>query len=581
MTAAERWGPTGLVFAVTLLTFLPVINNGWLQTDDLQMVWANPGVLQGLSLKSIHWAFTTSHFGMWHPLTWVGHQLDVTLWGKQPAGHHFDSALTHALCATVFFSFLRRATGLTARSLLASLLFALHPLRVESVAWIAERKDVLCTLFCVVSLWLYAWYRARPSAGRWVALTGAIAAAMLSKPMAVTLPFVLLLCDVWPLGPAGRWRTRVLEKLPWLGLVALTSAFTVAYQERSNSLGNFPWSDRLLHVPLSCGLELWHTVYPAHLSYLYPRVNVEPGPLLASIAGLAALLVSAWWMRARWPSWAVGVAWFLGVIFPTSGLLQSGSGLTANRFTYFAHAGLFAGLVFALPQLPADRRRTLYIGLAVALLTACVAKDLAEIATWHDSEAVFQKALERDPDNTRALSALGTLYLQQGREAEGVALYRRVLTLAPGDGFTRANYALSLLARGESAAALVEATRARADFPGNDRVEQTYARALMANHRDGEAMPLLRQLLARAPFDLMVGFDLGLALADLGRTDEAIAAFDSELLRFPDSVELRVSVTAAAQGLGRTGDARRYLAQGLRLAPEDPRLKALQAQLNP
>jgi len=402
-----------LVFVFTALAFWPAYDADYVFVDDGSMIINNPMVYGGLTWESVKWAFSTGHWGMWMPLTWVSHQLDITLFGLYPEGPHAEGVLIHSASAALAYLFLKRATGDTWRSLLAVLLFATHPMRAESVVWVSERKDVLCLFFSVAALERYAAYRQAPSPLRWAVVTALYGCALMSKAQAITLPFVMLLLDHWPLGPTQKqaWVKRVLEKAPWVAMALASSVFTLRFQTEYGAVSHAGNADRVQRVLGAYGLTLWHTVWPRWLSYFYPRVTPPAWSTALSAAVLAAVIVAAVKLRNTRPSFSVGVAWFLGVMLPTTGVIQAGGQLTADRYSYLPHLGLFMGLVFLLPKVPERHRRTALLG-AAALVFACVSALWGQAVSWNDSGRLYKQALERDPDSSRALTYMGMLELQ-------------------------------------------------------------------------------------------------------------------------------------------------------------------------
>ncbi len=572
-----------LPFLLTTLVFLPALGADFVGVDDPNLVWGNPGVTGGLSLAGLKWAFTGRGFPSWHPLTWLSHQADVSLFGLSPMGHHATSVLLHALTTALAFVFFRAATGRPGRSLLVALLFGLHPLRAESVVWVSERKDVLCALFCVAAMLCHLRYRRAPGVGRWLATTACVALALMSKPMAVTLPFVLLLLDLWPLGPtagARVWRARVLEKLPWVALALAASALTVAYQRSSGALASTPLAQRLPRVAAAYGLSLWHTVWPLHLSYFYPRVEVPAWAVALSLAAVGALVAGAWLLRARAPAFTVGALWFLGVALPTTGVMQVGGQLTADRYTYLPHLGLFAAVVFALPVVPERWLRTAALA-STALVVACASLLWGQIAVWSSSDDLYPHALERDPGNARALQYLGMLRLQQQRLPEGVALLEAAARAAPDDGFVLSNLARAYADTGDAERSLATAARA-VKLPCEQSqlglVLQVYGKALARAGRPAEAEPVLRRAVELKPA-IPVEVDLARVLVAQQRDDEALALFEAGAQRFPGDGRFPLEEAELCVKLGRLDQARALAGRAAKLGADARRLEALRERL--
>ena len=366
--AAPRVSRAGLaaLAVATLVAFAPVLAGGFLTLDDPGYVTANPRVLQGLSWEGLAWAATTGQAANWHPLAWLSHQLDVELYGLDPRGHHLTSLLLHAANALVAAWALARLTGSPRRSLAAAALFALHPLRVESVAWIAERKDLLSALFFLLALGLYAGWARRGGAARYLAVVVAGAAAMAAKPIAVTLPCLLLLLDLWPL---DRFRAapgrRLAEKLPLAACAAGAAWATLAVQSAAGAVaggGELPLTARLAQAARAPFEYLARTLWPFDLSALYPHPDLPGGhpgsrlgTLLAALALVAVVGAALWTLlarpRSRAAAPAAGALWFLGLLVPISGLVQVGEQATADRYTYLPHLGLFVACIWVAADL--------------------------------------------------------------------------------------------------------------------------------------------------------------------------------------------------------------------------------------
>ncbi|MFT3841078.1 MAG: glycosyltransferase family 39 protein [Myxococcaceae bacterium] len=469
-----------ITFAVCALVFWPVTNGGFLDVDDGALVLRNPHVNTGLSWENVKWAFTSSYFASYHPLTWLSHQVDVSIFGLHPPGHHLSSLLLFALSAALLCAFWQRAGGDPVSGAVATLLWALHPLRVEPVAWVAARKDVLSGLFVAVALLLYLHYSRQRTLGRWLLVTVAVAAAMLSKVTAVVLPALLFLADVWPLKTMEGLRARLIEKAPWV-LISVWCAYrTYQAHLEAEALPPLAVGERISNVLSSYGLSLLHTVYPSQLSYLYPRGAPSGLAVAAAAVALIALLAAAFVLRRRQPSISFGILWFLVALLPSAGWVPFGGALTADRFSHVAAMGLAGGLVFALPSGVSRRTSGLLVAGMAAVLLAMVASDLFEETTWRDSKSIFDQALERDPDNAMALHSLALLQTQTGELDDGLLTFQKLLTLTPNDGFVLSNYARALLRKGDLPGALDAATRGYQRRPNDPLVRDALIQTLIA-----------------------------------------------------------------------------------------------------
>ena len=400
---------------VTVMAYSGVRNNDFVNFDDHGYVLENSHVQQGLTSQSLAWAFTTYDQSNWHPLTWVSHMVDWSLYGSNPLGHHLTNVCLHAANAVLLFLLLFYMTGFLGRSAMVAFLFALHPAHVESVAWLSERKDVLCAFFYFAALLAYAWYVRKPSVQRFACIVCLFACALLSKPMAMSLPFALLLLDYWPLHritlsaeTREQWLPSLwklcFEKWPLFILAAISCYITIAAQRTGAAMA--PLKD----------ISLWNRFGNAAISYChYVRIMVWPDPLrafyyheiktinnLAAVLSLIALVlvtVVCWRSRNRKPYCLAGWLFFLGTLVPVIGLVQVGEQAMAERYTYLPFVGLFIALVWlagdAVVKFPQIKVATLL--LAGAIIAACAVKTDAQVKVWKNTESLFSHVVEVDP----------------------------------------------------------------------------------------------------------------------------------------------------------------------------------------
>jgi protein O-mannosyl-transferase len=419
----------------TLLVYQRSLHNGFVNYDDPGFVTENSVVRQGLSWHTIVWAFKTTSQDYWHPLTWISHMADVQFFGMNPTGHHLTSLFFHIVNVVLFFLLLRVATGYVARSAVTAGLFAILPLNVESVAWVAERKTVLCTTFLLLALFAYGWYAKKPAIGRYFAVLSLFALGLMAKPMLVTLPFALLLVDFWPLkrmnvpwqatsATAGAgvaiWKL-VAEKIPLFLLAGASAALTFLGARQLNgvvSLDYFPLSWRVKNVTWAYLCYVTKAIWPSHLAAYYPFAGEYLGTL--RVIGTAALLLLitalAWHFREkRYP--LVGWLWYLGMMVPVIGIIQSGHQAMADRYAYFSIWGLLICAVWliadAAPRigLPATALGT--IGVAALIAYSCLT--FVQIGYWHDSYSLFSHALQVTSRNAVAENNLGAALVDMGK----------------------------------------------------------------------------------------------------------------------------------------------------------------------
>jgi protein O-mannosyl-transferase len=411
--------------AATIALYSPAIGNPFVHWDDDVYVTANSHIQRGLAWDTIRYAFTSSEVGHWHPLTWFSHALDCQLFALNPAGHHFDSVLIHTLNVVLLFLLLTWATKRTGPSLLVAALFAVHPLNVESVAWVAERKNVLSTLFFLLSLAAYGWYARRPDWRRYLLVAVLFAAGLMGKPMVITLPFVLLLLDYWPLhrvsgtapaatsAPQVAFSRLMLEKIPLLLISVLSAVVTLMAQRHGQAVGGlhkFPLGQRIEAAIVSYGLYLWKMFWPARLAALYPHpANWLPlwqatlcALILAAVTALAVIFRRKGYLLVGW-------LWFLGTLIPVIGLVQVvGEGYVADRYTYVPAIGIFVMTVWGLDDLAAARNAgTLWRVLpAMCALTALGFVTHRQIGYWDSDYDLWSHALAVTEMNPFAQNSL-------------------------------------------------------------------------------------------------------------------------------------------------------------------------------
>jgi tetratricopeptide (TPR) repeat protein len=442
--------PCLILIAVVLVPYNRVIHNNFIRYDDDTYITDNAYVKAGLTWKTVKWAFTTYDVSNWHPLTWISHALDVQLFSLNPAGHHYVSVLLHAINAVLLFFLLQNATGFRWRSLMVAALFALHPVNVESVAWAAERKNVLSMMFFLLALYAYNGYSRRPGVARYMAVVSAFALALMCKPQVITFPFLLLLWDYWPLSrfgvdaagrcgrSAGIWRL-VIEKLPLLVMSAASAWVTVQAQRGGGavkSLSEYSPLLRLETAVIAYVDYLGKAIWPARLAGLYPHA-IKPYPAWQVGSALLLLVtITACVVRAREQRYlAVGWFWFLGSLVPMLGLVQVGFQSMADRYAYIPFLGLFVMVVWlAADAAKARHESARWLAIpAVSCLLLLGVLTYRQIGYWHDTQSLWLHALESTRDNYLAEDNLGELLFSQGKTEEAAEHFRAALAIRPDD----------------------------------------------------------------------------------------------------------------------------------------------------
>jgi tetratricopeptide (TPR) repeat protein len=525
--------------AMTSAVFHHALQNGFVDYDD--NVTGNPHVETGLSVENVRWAFTTFQAANWHPLTWLSWQLDAQLYGPRPWGFHLTNVLLHAANTVLLFAALLRMTGAAWPSAWVAAFFGVHPLHVESVAWVAERKDTLSTLFWMVALVAYARYAERPTPRRYVPVFLATALGLMAKPMVVTLPCVLLLLDYWPLRRGSSWGRLVIEKLPLFALAAAAGILTLHAQRLDRAFGSLeqlPVAVRVANALNSYVGYLVQTAWPFRLSVFYPH----PAERLswACAAAAAGVLATVSYAAVRWarrlPYFFVGWFWYLGTLVPVIGLVQVGSQAMADRYTYVPLIGVFIAVAWGVAELASRGGwRETAAAVATVLLAVCLFATWLQVNYWHDDVALWRHALECSTDNVVAHQNLGVAYARRGRPAEAVEQFQAVLRLNPDDwrAYLNLRAALVNLGQPQQAARLWEEAvrlnpRLAATVDREARRRGTHPDPAVRN--GAQALELAQSLCeATGGADARYLDTLAAAYAELGRFTEARAVTERAL----------------------------------------------------
>lgn len=531
------------MFVLAVLAFLPygqTIGHDFIDYDDMVFVTDNPEVRAGISWEGMQWAITAFHAGNWIPLTWMSHMLDVSLFGMDAGWHHLMNAFIHALSTALLFLALYRMTGAVWPSACVAALFGVHPLHVESVAWVAERKDVLSGLFFMLTLLSYERYARRVGAGRYLLVALCFALGLLSKSMLVTVPFVLLLLDVWPLGrtsfataadgPAEKpvpFSKLLIEKLPFLFMTIAVSVLTVAAQREGGAMNLMerellPLGARLANTAVSYAAYLWKTFWPQSLAFIYPHQGANLSGWKVALS--AAVLVSVTSMvlrRIRRPYLAVGWFWYVGMLVPVIGLVQVGKQAMADRYTYLPLIGIFIMIAWRLQDLvssaPSPRKKTI-AGAAGAVLLVFLIAAIAQASYWRDYPALLRHATKAVPGNWLAHRMLGNVLSERGSPEEAIVQYRVSIRIQPWNAYGHNNLAVELAGQGRHLEAIEhyrEAIRIRPDYA---EAHNNLGNALAVSGRRVEAIEQYREALGLRPGWTVARDNLQLLLAEQERT---------------------------------------------------------------
>ena len=560
---------------LTFFAFSGVTPNAFLNYDDDVYVTDNPHVLGGLSSQNVAWAITSTEASNWHPVTWMSHMLDVQLFGRNAARHHLTSVLIHAANVLLLFLMLSRMTGALWRPAFVAALFAIHPLHVESVAWIAERKDVLSTLFWLLTIAAWLHWLSSKTVTRYAFVLVLFALGLMAKPMLVTLPFTLLLLDYWPLKRATLpllWK----EKLPLFAMSAASCVVTVIAQRAGGALQTLSTVSipaRVANAALAYVSYLWKTLWPASLAVFYPH----PGHWSAwAVLGSALLLCGVTTLALRLARRArhllFGWLWFLGTLVPVIGLVQVGAQATADRYTYVPLVGLFVALAWGLAALVAARPATRHAvtALAAGSIVALLAVTRAQVRTFADNVSLFEHALAVTSDNAVAQNNLGLALMGQGKSDEAVAHYLEALRIKPDYVEANNNLAVALRGLGQNDEAVEPLVRALALDPDSPSAHVNLGNALVARGEIDAAIEHYRHALRARPEFYDAEENLGLVLDRIGRHDEAIAHFRRALELRPDDPAVHLGLGIALSATGAFDAAIGQLNESLRLKPDHP-----------
>jgi protein O-mannosyl-transferase len=574
----------------TAAVFYQVCTYDFVNYDDQIYVYENPNIQAGITLKAIKWAFTTGYANFWHPLTLLSYMLDWQLFGSNPAGYHLTNLIFHIANTLLLFLVLKRMTDAVWPSAFAAALFALHPLHVESVAWVSERKDVLSTFFWLLAMWAYLRYVKQPGISRYLLILLVFALGLMAKPMLITLPFVFLLLDYWPLGRIGRFQWRIvyrliLEKIPFVALSVISSVIAYLAQQSGGAvtqLAKLGLKIRIYNALISYVTYIEKMIWPSRLTVFYPLVgrNISVPYVVISAAILLAVTILVLRFAKNHRYLFTGWFWYLGTLLPVIGLITVGSHAMADRYSYITLTGLFIIIAWGLPELLAGwryKKNALILSalLIISIMSICTH---IQLRYWRNSQTLFQHALDvtKDnyvahycianflfsqgkpdeviyhyleairilPDYVDALSDLGAVLHREGRIDEAIGYYRRTLEINPRFTRVHLNLAAALADKGSFAEAVTHYRigLAAMDIPA---IRRDFGSVLVKLGRFEEAVTEYRRVLSAMPDDPNVLNELGCALTHTGNFDEAIAHFKQALQINPQYTDAKNNLNLA------------------------------------
>jgi Tfp pilus assembly protein PilF len=588
---SRAWiGVAVILVALATLPYLQTLRHDFVY-DDYFYVVGNPYVQQGLTWLGIVWAFTTSRGGNWHPVTWLSHMFDVSVWGSEPAAHHFTNVVLHAANTVLLFLIFWQMTGGLWRSGLLAALFAVHPLHVESVAWIAERKDVLSTFFGLLAIWAYIKYVRDSSRGQYLLMLCLFALALMTKPMLVSLPCILLLLDIWPL---GRWKPLgiddrttatftpqatsrlLLEKVPLVVLSAIFSIVALISQHRAQNIipgGELlPLSNRVGNALVGYHFYLEKLFAPIKLAVFYPYPGYwRPTVVAVSIFLLLVITLVAILYRRRHPWLIVGWLWFIITLIPVIGLIQVGMQSIADRYTYIPSIGIFMMLVWSIPTTHKSLALRAWTVAACAVIVILTVMTWIQTSYWKDRRTLFTHAAEVTEGNYIAHQSLGVALETEEHDLDGaLKLYRTAAQEQPGFARTaiHENIANILMQQGHTEEAFAEARHALEIDPRSTTALNSMGSLLLTTGNNQEAVKYFLRAAQLDPEYLEAQINCGVTLVKLERWNEAIEHLAPVARLAPRRYLARTCLARALAARGDYDQAIDQVRQILKLKPD-------------
>jgi tetratricopeptide (TPR) repeat protein len=549
--------------------------------DDPDYVCKNPNIQAGITLKAVKWAFTAGYASNWHPLTWLSHMLDWQLFGSNPAGHHLTNLIFHIANALALFYVLMRMTGAVWPSAFVAAAFALHPLHVESVVWVSERKDVLSTFFWLLTILAYVRYVENHSLWRYLTVLALFVLGLMAKPMLVTVPFVLLLLDFWPLQRKISYRPLV-EKIPLFICSIASCIVTFLVQRRTGAMDvikTFELMTRINNAVVSCITYITKMIWPSRLAVLYPHPGDGLSTTRVIICGLLLVLISIYFicMARRYRFFAVGWLWYLGTLVPVIGLVQVGTQAMADRYTYMTLTGLFIIIAWSAKEFVPKQRYRILALLAAAALIASGVTAARQLRCWKSSLTLFEHTLAVT-ENNYIIQSNYTAYLNElGRFDEAIELSRELLKIKPDSTVTRSNLGVALLCTGRVQEAIEHLRLAIKYDPNYQPAYFNLAAALQNQGRLDEAVSYYKQALKVEPGHVASRLNLAIVLNELGRFNEAVSECRKYLQIKPDDPN---ALNALGTALGRQGKFDEAASHFNRAIQIDPSYTAARDNLN-
>jgi len=564
------------VSVVIFVVYWQVQHYDLISLDDIDYISGNPYVKAGLTWESLSWAMKDVHTGYWHPLTWVTHMLDYQLFGSRVGGHHWTNVIFHIANSVLLYVVLKRMSGSAWKSALVATLFAVHPLNVESVAWVSERKNVLCTFFWFMGIWSYSYYVVRPTPYRYCLILVTFSLGLMSKPMIVTFPFTLLLLDYWPMGRLTSWKTfprLVFEKMPLFILSAIVGIVTFLsslHGDVTISIDKLPMGDRLANAGVSYAKYLERMFWPQNLAVFYPYsrefslFQTSAAFLLLSVISCLAIFFAHKYRYAL-----AGWLWYLGTLVPVIGLIQVGKQAMADRYAYVPMIGLFIIIAWGIPDLLRGWpcRKIIFIISSVAVISSLMICSVLQVRYWRNGVTLFEHALLATDINSRAYYNLGIALTDMGKLSEAVYHLESAIKLEPEYAAPYGYMGLALARQGKTDEAIVyyrEALRIKQD---DETTHNNLGVALAGRGKFDEAILHFQLALRIRPDYLHANRNMAGALAKLGRMEEAVDYYEKALKLDRDNAVTHNNLGLALAGVGRDQEAVGHFQEALKINP--------------
>ncbi len=596
-----------VLVVVTAALYWPMTSHEFVNFDDHQYILENPHVIGGLSWSGIVWAFQCGYAANWHPLTWISHMLDCDIYGLNAGGHHLTNLLLHGVNSILLFLLLRRMTGTVWRSFFVAALFAWHPVHVESVAWASERKDVLSGLFWILTMIAYVWYCGKPSRSKFFLSLFLFALGLMSKPMLVTLPFVLLLIDFWPLErlkttkpvgslehhteqasraaeSAGRSFKQVavglvVEKIPFLLLTLAACGLTYHAQNSAGAVRSWvelPLGIRCANSAMSYWRYIGKAFWPVNLALIYPYHKHWPVLLVITAVLLLVILTVFFGFRARRsPYLIVGWLWFLGTLVPTLGLVQVGSQAMADRYMYIPGIGLFIFIVWGandIASLWPGGRKWLLTGSGIAVLTGCLIVSTIQLRYWQNSEKLFTHVIKVTSNNYVAYECLGKIMGEQGKTDAALELFQEAVKIEPADPLAQYNLGTTLIHMNKLDEAIDCFAMAIKDDPRMAEAHNNWGKALLDQGKLEEATHHFAEASRLQPDNPEICYNLGTLLLRQSTNTETILRFADALRLKPEYTDALGNLKIAVMNLGGPDQAKASILEAVKPKPDEPLL---------